>query len=124
MAATFFQSVMEGERRRVSAKPSQALSPNDLGDSFGARIFREGTTRAVFPSRYSGKAKLAQFSRPDIAGKQNSRSFPVPNSGKAKFAQFSVIGIFALKPLTGTAGMPLGTITGGKDRNNRGRCEH
>ncbi|HYR89647.1 MAG TPA: hypothetical protein VE422_36575, partial [Terriglobia bacterium] len=23
------------------------------------------------------------------------------------------------KPLTGTAGMPLGTITGGKDRNNR-----
>src|SRR5258705_3973997 len=78
MAATFFQSVMEGERRRVSPKPSQALSPNDLGDSFGARIFREGTTNAVFPPRYSGKAKLAQFSRPDIAGKQNSRRFPVP----------------------------------------------
>src|SRR6266446_6207708 len=78
MAATFFQSVMEGERRRVSPKPSQALSPNDLGDSFGARIFRDAKTRAVFPSRYSGKAKLAQFSRPDIAGKQNSRNFPVP----------------------------------------------
>src|SRR2546427_609089 len=75
MAATFFQSVMEGERRRVSRKPSQALSPNDLGDSFGARIFRDAKTHAVFPSRYSGKAKLAQFSRPDIAGKQNSRSF-------------------------------------------------
>src|SRR2546422_80537 len=97
MAATFFQSVMEGERRRVSPKPSQALSPNDLGDSFGARIYRDAKTRAVFPSRYSGKAKLAQF---------------------------SVLGISALKPLTGTAGMPLGTITGGKDRNNRGRCEH
>src|SRR2546427_12568741 len=76
MAATFFQSVMEGERRRVSPKPSQALSPNDLGDSFGARIFRDAKTRAVFPPRYSGKAKLAQFSRPDIAGNQNSRSFP------------------------------------------------
>src|SRR2546425_5202534 len=44
--------------------------------------------------------------------------------GTPKLTQFSVIGIFALKPLTGTAGMPLGTITGGKDRNNRGRCEH
>src|SRR6267142_2304993 len=62
----------------LSPKPSQALSPNDLGDSFGARIFRDAKTRAVFPSRYSGKAKLAQFSRPDIAGKQKSRSFPVP----------------------------------------------
>src|SRR3989442_831842 len=138
MAATFFQSVMEGERRRVSPKLSQALSPNDLGDSFGARIYRDAKTRAIFPSRYIGKAKLAQFSRPDISGKQNSRNFPVPiyrdgksravfssrYIGKPKLTQFSVIGIFALKPLTDTAGMPLGTITGGKDRNNRGRCEH
>src|SRR6266850_1994788 len=43
--------------------------------SFFVPIYRETKTRAVFPSRYSGKAKLAQFSRPDIAGKQNSRSF-------------------------------------------------
>src|SRR5207253_2562556 len=102
MAATFFQSVMEGERRRVSPKPSQALSPNDLGDSFGARIYRDAKTHAVFPSRYIGKAKVAQFSRPDISGRQKSRSFPVPiyrecksravfpsrYIGKAKVAQF------------------------------------
>src|SRR5882724_7678050 len=56
-----------------------------------------------FHRRRHGKAKLAQFFRPDIAGKQNSRSFPVPilresktravfpsrYCGKAKLAQFS-----------------------------------
>src|SRR5437879_12566730 len=66
MAATFFQSVRSGERRRVSPKLSQALSPNDLGDSFGARIYRDAKNHAVFPSRYIGKAKRAQFLRPDI----------------------------------------------------------
>src|SRR6266850_2393618 len=41
-------------------------------------VLERGYFGTVFPSRYSGKAKLAQFSRPDIAGKQKSRSFPVP----------------------------------------------
>src|SRR3989441_10115396 len=54
--------------------------------SFPVPIYRESKTRAVFSSRYIGKAKLAQFSRPDISGKQNSRSFPVPiyREGKSR----------------------------------------
>src|SRR2546427_273104 len=112
------------------------ISGKQKSSSFPVPIYQESKSRAVFPSRYIGKAKLAQFSRPDISGKQNSRSFFIPiyregksravfssrYIGKPKLTQFSVIGIFALKPLTDTAGMPLGTITGGKDRNNRGRC--
>src|SRR2546427_54111 len=152
MAATFFQSVMEWRTTKsvsetVSGTVSERsrrqfwsadISGRQNSRSFPVPIYREGKSRAVFPSRYIGKAKVAQFSRPDILGKQKSRSFPVPiyragksravfssrYIGKPKLTQFSVIGIFALKPLTDTAGMPLGTITGGKDRNNRGRCEH
>src|SRR3989442_228994 len=72
---------------------------------FGARIYRDAKTHAVFPSRYIGKPKLAQFHRPDISGSQNSRSFPVPiyretktravfpsrYIGKPKLTQFSVM---------------------------------
>src|SRR6267142_5565298 len=36
------------------------------------------TTNAVLSIRYIGTPKLTQFSRPDIAGKQNSPSFPLP----------------------------------------------
>src|SRR6266446_4274656 len=93
------------------------ISGKQNSRSFPVPIYREGKTRAVFPSRYIGKAKLAQFSRPDISGKQKSRSFPVPIYWETK-----THAIFCHEPLTGTAGMPLGTITGGKDRNHRGRC--
>src|SRR5438128_1321867 len=51
--------------------------------SFPVPIYRESKTRAVFPSRYIGKAKLAQFSRPDI--------------GKPKLTQFSVIRCLRLR---------------------------
>src|SRR3989442_1553900 len=109
------------------------ISGRQKSRSFPVPIYREGKSRAVFSSRYIGKAKVAQFSRPDISGRQKSRSFFIPiyregksravfpsrYIGKPKLTQFSVMSRF-----TGTAGMPLGTITGGKDRNNRGRCEH
>src|SRR2546425_1159397 len=117
MAATFFQSVMEWRTTKsvsetVSGTVSERsrrqfwsadISGRQNSRSFFIPIYREGKTRAVFPSRYIGKPKLAQFSRPDISGKQNSRSFPVPiyresktravfpsrYIGKAKLAQFS-----------------------------------
>src|SRR6266446_503116 len=60
-------------------------------------------SETVLERGYIGTPKLTQFSRPDISGKQNSRSFPVPiyregktravfpsrYIGKAKLAQFS-----------------------------------
>src|SRR2546425_457209 len=60
-------------------------------------------SETVLERGYIGTPKLTQFSRPDISGKQNSRSFPVPIYresktravfpsrciGKAKLAQFS-----------------------------------
>ena len=70
---------------KLSQALSQALSPNDLGDSFGARIYRDAKTHAVFPSRYIGKAKVAQFSRPDILGNQNSRNFLSLVTGRFSF---------------------------------------
>src|SRR3989442_377939 len=59
-------------------------------------------SETVLERGYIGTPKLTQFSRPDISGKQNSRSFPVPiyregktravfpsrYIGKAKLAQF------------------------------------
>src|SRR2546425_314675 len=74
-------------------------------------------SETVLERGYIGRPKLTQFSRPDISGRQNSRSFLIPIYWESK-----THAIFCHEPLTGTAGMPLGTITGGKDRNNRGRC--
>src|SRR2546425_113020 len=124
MAATFFQSVMEWRTTKsvsetvsgtVSGTVSERsrrqfwsadISGRQNSRSFPVPIYREGKSRAVFPSRYIGKAKVAQFSRPDISGKQNSRSFFIPiyregksravfpsrYIGKPKLTQFSVIG--------------------------------
>src|SRR2546427_292741 len=92
MAATFFQSVMEWRTTKsvsetVSGTVSERsrrqfcsadISGNQNSRSFPVPIYRESKTRAVFPSRYIGKAKLAQFFHPDISGRQKSRSFPVP----------------------------------------------
>src|SRR2546425_490251 len=92
MAATFFQSVMEWRTTKsvsetVSGTVSERsrrqfwsadISGRQNSRSFPVPIYREDKSRAVFPSRYIGKAKVAQFSRPDISGKQKSRSFFVP----------------------------------------------
>src|SRR2546422_522516 len=89
MAATFFQSVMAWRTTKsvsetVSGTVSERsrrqfwsadISGRQNSRSFPVPIYREGKTRAVFPSRYTGKAKLAQFSRPDILGNQNSHNF-------------------------------------------------
>ena len=99
LTGTVSGTVSERSRRQFW---SADISGKQNSRSFFIPIYRESKTRAVFPSRYIGKAKLAQFSRPDISGRQNSRSFPVPiyresksravfpsrYIGKAKVAQF------------------------------------
>src|SRR6267378_6367640 len=77
------KSVSETVSGTVSERSRRQFWSADISGGHNKRsfidpIYRDAKTHAVFPPRYSGKAKLAQFSRPDIAGKQNSRSFPVP----------------------------------------------
>src|SRR6266446_489594 len=104
--------------------------PESSGFSLAAFACSKGTARAKWQQRFFNqlwKANDEECLRNRLRHCLRTISETVLERGyfgKAKLAQFSVIGIFALKPLTGTAGMPLGTITGGKDRNNRGRCEH
>src|SRR3989442_1573880 len=111
MAATFFQSVMEWRTTKsvsetvsgtVSERSRRQFCSADISGkqnsrSFPVPIYRESKTRAVFPSRYIGKAKLAQFSRPDISGKQNSRSFFVPIYRETKTHAIFCHQMFALE---------------------------
>ena len=109
VSETVSGTVSERSRRQFW---SADISGRQNSRSFPVPIYRESKSRAVFPCRYIGKAKVAQFFHPDISGRQKSRSFPVPIYWETK-----THAIFCHEPLTGTAGMPLGTITGGKDRN-------
>src|SRR5882762_7083803 len=52
-------------------RTTKSVSETDSG------TVSEQISETVLERGYFGRAQLAQFSRPDIGGKQNSRSFPV-----------------------------------------------